>query len=222
MTLRKWLALCGVAAAVLVPLAIFVVGGSGSPQDDASAAKVMSFYRDHKTANKAAALMVAIAAVLLVLFAARLREVLRGSDIGVDALPLAAFGGAVVASAGMAFAAVTHFALISAVDHRFVTEAHTLNVLDNTAFLAVAIGFAALFLAAGIATVRQPVLPHWLGWAAILIGILSIAGPIGFLGFVLGLVWILVVGIMLCVRKDTDAVGAVKVTASANPVERST
>jgi hypothetical protein len=212
MTLRRWLALCGVVAALLVPVALFFVGGSNSPSDSASATKVLSFYRDHKNANQVAAMMVAIAAVLLVLFAARLREVLRGSDIGAGVLPLAAFGGAVLASAGFSFAAVVHFALVAAADHRFVTAAQTLNVLDSNAFGVVFVGFAIMFLAAGIATVRRPVLPRWLGWAAIVIGVLSMAGPIGFVGFLLGFIWILVVGIMLLVRKDLNAIGAVEVT----------
>jgi hypothetical protein len=104
MTLRRWLALCGVVGALLVPLALFVVAGSG-PNDKASAAKVVLYYGGHKNANNVAALVVAIAAVLLVLFAARLREVLRGGDIGGGVLPLAAFGGAVIASAGLSLAA---------------------------------------------------------------------------------------------------------------------
>lgn len=209
MTSRRWLALCGVVAAVLVPVAIFFVGGGNSPEGDASAAKVLSFYRDHKNGNYAAAAMVGVAAVLLVFFAARLREVLRGSEIGADVLPVAAFGGAVLASAGLSLAAAVHYALVSAADHRFVTPAHTLNVLDNNMFGAAFLGFAVLFLAAGIATVRQPVLPRWLGWVAIVIGVLSMAGPIAFLGLLLGFVWLLVVGIMLLVRKDLDAVGAI-------------
>ena len=91
MTLRRWLALCGVAAPVLIVLAFTAVGGS-TPDDKANAAKVVSYYRDHKTASMIAALMVAIGAVLLVLFAARLRELLRGAGLGGDVLSIAAFG----------------------------------------------------------------------------------------------------------------------------------
>ena len=211
MTLRRWLALCGVVAAVLVPVAVFVVGGN-SPDKNATAAKVLSFYRAHDGANRLGALMVLIAAALLVLFAARLHEVLRRSDSGTDVLPLAAFGGAVLASAGLSLAAVVHLALVSAADDLFASAAHTLNVLDSFSFEAAVIGFAALFLAAGIATVRQPVLPRWLGWAAIVIGVLSMAGPLGLIGFLLGLIWILVVGIMLLARKDPAGVGAVEVS----------
>src|SRR3984893_8846775 len=128
MTLRRWLALCGVVAPVLIVLAFTAVGGS-TPDDKASAAEVVSFYRDHKNASMFAALMVAIGAVLLVLFGARLREVLRGDGLGGGLLPLAAFGGVVLAAAGLLLMAVVHFALAQAADHRFATPAQTLNVL---------------------------------------------------------------------------------------------
>ena len=158
MRLRRWLAMCGVAAAVLVALGAPVVGGSGFPDTNAPAAKVLSHYRAHAGANRLGAFLILIAAVLLVLFAARLREVLLGNDMSAGLLPLAAFGGAVLASAALTLAAVVHLALVSAADDRFPTAARTLNELDHFSFEAIAIGFAALLLAAGISTVRQPVL----------------------------------------------------------------
>jgi hypothetical protein len=48
------------------------------------------------------------------------------------------------------------------------------------------------------------VLPRWLGWAAIVIGVLSLAGPIGFAGFLLCLVWLIVAAILMLVRDDLD------------------
>jgi hypothetical protein len=206
MTLRRWLALCGVVAPVLVVLAFTVVAG-GTPNDKASAAKVVSFYRDHKVANMVGALMLTIAAVLLVLFAARLREVLRGDGSGGGVLPTAAFGGVLVLSASMLGSAIVHFALVQAADHRFAAPAQTLNVLDNNDFFGLVGGMSALMLAAGIATVRRPVLPRWLGWAAIVIGVLSLAGPVGFAGILLGVIWIIVVAILMIVRADLVATG---------------
>lgn len=211
MTLRRWLALCGVAAPVLIVLAFTAVGGK-TPDDNASAAEVVSYYRDHKNASMIAALMLTIGAVLLVLFAARLREVLRGDGLGSGALPIAAYGGVLILAAGLLSLAAVHFALVQAADHRFATPAQTLNVLDNNDFFVMIGGMALLMLAAGIATVRRPVLPRWLGWAAIVIGILSLAGPLGFAGIILSIVWILVVAILMLVRTDLIAAGGAEVT----------
>ena len=202
---RRWLALCGVVAALLIPVAFTAVAGK-TPDEKASGAEVVSFYRDHLNANRVAALMVTIAAVLLVLFAVRLWEVLRGDQLGAAVFPLAAFGGALITSTGLLLGAVVHFALVQTADQQFTAAAQTLNVLDNNDFFAIVGGLAVLFLAAGIATVRRPVLPRWLGWAAIVIGILCLGGPIGFAGALLGLVWILVVAILMLVRQDLVAV----------------
>jgi hypothetical protein len=207
MTLRRWFALCGVVAPVLAVLAFTVVGGK-TPNDKSNAAHVISFYRDHKVASMVAALMVTIAAVLLVLFAARLREVLRGDGSAGGMLPTAAFGGVLVLAAGLTGMAIVHFALVQAADHRFAAPAQTLNVLDNNNFFGIIGGMAVLMLAAGIATVRRPVLPRWLGWAAIVIALLCLAGPIGFLGLLLAVIWILVVSFQMLFRKDLIAAGA--------------
>lgn len=200
----RWLALCGVVAALLIPVAFTAVAGN-TPDETASGAEVVSFYRDHLIANRVAALMVTIAAVLLVFFAVRLCEVLRSDDLSAAPFPLAAFGGALITSSGLLLGAVLHFALVQTADQKLAPAAQTLNVLDNNDFFAIVGGLAVLFIAAGIATVRRPVLPRWLGWAAIVIGVLCLGGPIGFAGAVLGLLWILVVAILMLVREDLGA-----------------
>ncbi len=211
MTLRRWLALGGVVAPVLIVLGFTVVGGS-TPDDKASAAKVVSYYRDHKDASMVAALMVAIGAVLLVLFAARLREVLRGGRSGSDLLPITVFGGFLILATGLLLMALVHFALVQAADHRFASPAQTLNVLDSNDFFVLLGGMCLVMLASGIAIVRRPVLPRWLGWTAIVVAVLSLAGPAGFFGLILGTVWIFVVAILIFTRDDETVVDEVDVT----------
>jgi hypothetical protein len=210
MGMRRWLALCGVGAAILIVVSFLLSGPS--PQDDASAAKVVSYFRDHLTVTRIGSLLLAIAAVLVVLFAARLRELLQSGGPGVGALPTAAFGGAVILAAGALLDSTVGFTLARAADRRFAGPAQTLNVVFNNDFFVLTGGIAALLLAAGIATVRRPVLPRWLGWAAIVIAILSLAGPLGLVGAILSIVWLLVVGILMCVRKDLVAAGAAEAT----------
>jgi len=205
---RRWLALCGVAAPVLIVVAIMSSGGT--PQGDATADKVLSYSRAHLTATRVTGVMVAIGAVLLVLFAARLRELLRD---GSEVFSLAAFGGAVLGSAGLLFAVAVHFSLADAADHNFLEPAHTLNILDNDSLIAAVLGLSVLYFAAGIAIVRRPVLPRWLGWAAIVIGVVSLAGPIGFIATALGLVWLVVVGILMFLRADDVPAALVEVVA---------
>ena len=203
MVQRQWLALCGVVGALLVFVGLLVLGAN-APNADARAATVVSFYKAHDARNKAAAIAVIVAAALLLLFAAQLRELLQRNESGVAVLPLAAFGGALLVSAGLLFAATAHLALVNAASHGLAIPAQALNVLDNYSLYATFGGYAVLLFAAGVTTVRRPVLPRWLGWAAIVSGVLALTAEIGFIGSALGLVWILVVGILM-LRKDPVA-----------------
>ena len=205
MTLRRWLALSGVGAALLFAASFF--SGGGTPNDDASAAKVVSYFRDHRVATQVWALVAVIGAVLMVLFAVRLREFLRGDGSDGGLLSTAAFGGAVILATGVMLDSAITFGLVRASRLGFAGPAQTLNVLSNDDFYPLLGGIAILLLAAGIATVRRPALPRWLGWAAIVIGILSLAGPIGFIGALLAIIWLLVVAIIIF-RKDRVAAGA--------------
>jgi hypothetical protein len=50
------------------------------------------------------------------------------------------------------------------------------------------------------------VAPRWLGWAALVLGIVSLAGPGGFVGFFGAPLWILIAGITLAMRDRSPAV----------------
>jgi hypothetical protein len=200
MTLRRWLALGGIASALFF-IVSFVTGGN-EPNDHASAARVISFYRDHRGANIVSALAGALASVLLVLFAVRLRELLQGGDRNDSLLPNAAFGGALILAVAVLGAASITFALVRAGHYRLPGPAQTLNLLSQDSIFVLAGGLSVLFLATGIATVRKPVLPRWLGWVAIVIGVLAIAGPLVLLAAPLSVLWLLVVTILVSTRKD--------------------
>ena len=88
-----------------------------------------------------------------------------------------------------------------------------LNVLDNDLFLPLAGGIAVMILASGISLVRSvTLLPHWLGWVAVVIGILGFT-PAGFFAFLASGLWVLVVSVLLLGRwqavldADAPAVG---------------
>jgi hypothetical protein len=47
---------------------------------------------------------------------------------------------------------------------------------------------------------RSGALPKWLGWWGIVFGVLTLAGPIGFIGAPGAALWIIIVSIMLSMR----------------------
>jgi hypothetical protein len=56
----------------------------------------------------------------------------------------------------------------------------------------------------GAAAVQTGLLPKWLGWAAVVIGVVAIT-PIGFFSFLGVGLWLLVAGILLALRAEPAA-----------------
>jgi hypothetical protein len=69
-------------------------------------------------------------------------------------------------------------------------------------------GIAIFMIGAGLALLGSRIVPVWLGWIALVVGVVSLAGPGGFVGFFAAPVWILVVGIVLAVRRTEVPVAA--------------
>jgi hypothetical protein len=194
---ERYAHLTGVVTVVLVIVG-FAVGGD-TPGGDASAAKVATFYSSHSGKEIAAAVLVGLAGVALVFFAASLRGVLRGAEGEGGWLSTAAFGGGVISGAGFMTAATLHFALADYADNVRPVAAQAINAIDNDFFLPFVGGLGVLVLASGLLAIRSAVLPKWLGWVGILIFI-SIFTPAGFIGFAASGIWLVVVSILLTVR----------------------
>jgi len=192
--------LTGVVAVVII-VAVFSIGGS-TPDEHDSASKVWAYYSRHHDKQTALAFILAIALPFLVFFASTLRHELRRAG-GTGQLATAAFGGGVLAAAGFGLLATVHIALSSA-GERVVTQGtvQTLNVLDNNDFVPAVAGVALLVLAAGLSVVRHGGLPRWLGWVAIVLGIAAFT-PAGFIAFLAGGVWIIVVSILFTIARHS-------------------
>ncbi len=182
---------------VVLLVASFSVGGS-SPGTDDSGSKVISFYREHQNAQRASALLGALAVVFFLFFAGALREHLRGSNRA-SGLATTGFGGAIlIAVGGGAFSGFS-FALADVPDKLSPAAAQALNLLSNDFFFPFATGIAVFMIATGLAVTRWALLPRWLGWVALLIGVVAVT-PAGFISFFALMAWVLVVAILMFIR----------------------
>jgi hypothetical protein len=86
---------------------------------------------------------------------------------------------------------------------------YTLNQFHSYDWLGWNAAFAAMLLATGLGARRNGMLPAPLAWATIVIGA-SLLTPVGFFGFVLLPLWLIVVGIWLA-RRDAAAAPEVAV-----------
>jgi hypothetical protein len=110
---------------------------------------------------------------------------------------------------------MSRLALLDASDLGQPEVAQALNISDNDNFLPAVIGLAVVLLATAWHILASRSLPVWLGWVSLVLGVLAMAGPAGFVAFLLFPVWVLVVAIVLF--REAATRGAVD-TDTASPV----
>jgi hypothetical protein len=196
----RWFALGGPAFLVVAVIALAVSGGDLS--EDASPAKAVAHFAEHDDGLLISAFLAGPAAALLLMWAGRFRALL-GPEAGVGR-SLFQYGAVLLAGAFL-LGGLLDLAATSATDKDQAQVAQTVNVLRSDAWIPPIIGVAILLLGAGISVLRTAVLPRWMGWIALVVGVVALLGPGGFLGFLIGPVWIAVSGVLLFLRSPADA-----------------
>ncbi len=209
MKLPRFAPLTGIAFVVLLIVGFGPVGGN-SPGSDDSASKISAFYHDHQTKEVVAAVIVALAVIFLAMFVVALRDYLRGDGAGGDFWPTVALVGGVVSVAGFCLAITVHAALVDGGHNQLPGDAMVaLNAVDNWDFFAFAFPLTILLFGVAGATLKAGAdLPKWLGWLALVIGILFFAGPVGFIAFLLTGIWIIIASVVMYRRAGAAAATA--------------
>jgi hypothetical protein len=196
----RWLVWTGPLYAVLFTVASVVLEGD-APGEKTSGADVVAYFNGHQGRTMAEAFAAPALAALLILFVSELRA--RAQDGRANrALPTAMMAGAVVWAGGIMLGAAIGLGLASSADHNQPQVAQTLNVLNNADWIPFIGGVAIFLIGAGASVIASGWLPKWLGWVALVGGVVSLAGPGGFIGFFLAPLWMLVAGILLATRRS--------------------
>ena len=187
--------LTGVLFVVLAVLA-FIISGE-TPDTNDSPQKILDFYVKNDSSQLWAGAVLAWSTVPLMFFMGVLRSTLRAAEGSIARLSAVAFGGGIVLVLGaLSFAGFT-FTLGDVADDGLTPQAaQALNALNSDFFFPVAVGVATLMIATTIATLGSRALPAWLGWAALVIGIVALT-PLGFFAFLAFLLWTIVTSIVL-------------------------
>jgi hypothetical protein len=202
----RWLAWTGPLFTIVFAIALFALEGN-APGEKASAEKVVTYFNAHQTRTELEAFAGAALCALLLLFFSHFRSVVRDRSAS-SAGPTVMVAGAVLWAGGILYSSAVSLALVSAADHGFGEAAQTLNVLANSTWLPFIAGIAVTLIGAGMTVLGTRVLPIWLGWVALVVGIVACIGPGGFAGFFVGPLWMLVAGIMLAMRKEPASAAA--------------
>jgi hypothetical protein len=191
------LPLLGVAAVVVVIISL-LVGGS-PPGADEGGQSVANWYLDNKNQVQVGGIISVAGAALLVYFFAYLRRILRPAEGEAGTLSLLALIGAAIIGIGAAIDATISFAIAEAADDIDPVAVQSMQAIWDNDFMPIVLGSLVLWFAVGITIVQHGVLPKWLGWVAIVLGVAWLT-PIGFFAFPIGALWIVVVSVMLAMR----------------------
>lgn len=205
----RFLPLAGVVAGLLF-LVSFIVDRN-DPSNETGPAKTLAYWQDNRGMHQIVALvLLPLVAFLLLFFGAGLKRQLEESGNGHHGS--VAYGGVLVGAAAFALVGMLEAAMTNAAHDGQRQAVYTLNQFHSYDWLAWNPAFAAVLLAAGLGVRGRGVLPTPVVWATLGIGA-SLITPLGFFGFVLVPVWLIVVGIMLF--RQTPASPAPTVAAAA-------
>ena len=201
MTARRLVPLSGVAAVVLL-FAAFAIPGE-TPDIDASIGEVVSFYVKHDSDMQWAGALIALAAVFFVFSSTNVAGLLRRAQGDAGGSSALSFAGGIMFAVGALIFAGINFTLGDAANDIQPAAVQTLHVLGQDMFFPLAAGVAVFLLGTGIAVVKTGALPKWLGWVAIIIGIIALT-PGGFFAFMALGIWTLIVSVMLSLRAGRE------------------
>jgi hypothetical protein len=199
---ERFAPLTGVVFFVLVAT-LFAISGD-TPDADDSTQQVVSYWSDHDTRTIITAIMGSVAALFLVWFAGSLRSALLRAEGGEGRLSTVSFAGAVILAIAILIGSNIDFAIADTVGDVPAGVTQTLSAYDSDFFFPFIGGFVLMIFAAGLCALRFGALPRWLGWIAVVLGVLGVT-PIGFFALLGGVVWIGVVGVVLYLGQEPVA-----------------
>ncbi|HVE68669.1 MAG TPA: DUF4386 family protein [Solirubrobacteraceae bacterium] len=184
-------------AFVILGIVSFLVAGEPKGADE-PAREIVDHYVDNKDSVQAGAIIGVVATVFLVFFGAYLRKVLHAGAPD-EWLSLVSFAGLVVVSIGFAIDGTIAFALAEAAEDIDPTAAQALQALWDNDFLPMMLGVLLFLWATGLSAIRHGVLPKWLGWVMLVLGVVG-ATPIGFVAALGAAILVPVLGVLLALR----------------------
>jgi hypothetical protein len=180
----------------------FLIAGD-NPDTDSAGDEVLRHYVDRDARVYTAVVFIMVAAVALLFFAGYLRRVFSNGNGHGGWLATVAFGGAVIYTVALGIFGMTQIMLIDAADMGDASVARTLNVIDNDNFRPAVIGLCLVLIGVGAAALATKSLPKWFARISLVLGIIALFGPIGFVAFLAFPIWAIVAGVLLGLHPPT-------------------
>jgi hypothetical protein len=196
LSLRRWIGIGGLVFVALIVVSV-IMTGSNAPASNASVAKIVSFYHQHKTNALVSAYLLELAVFVGLFFFWYLRGLLVAD--GADrTLATLSFAGAVIFGVSGGIAGGILWALSDAANNVGAATMQTLNILQNDLNTTLTGAGQAVFLAAtGYVVVKSSAMTRWLGWLAIVFAVVALLGVVG--PIPTGL-WVLIASIVILAK----------------------
>jgi hypothetical protein len=195
-------ALVGVLA-----VALWVVGFvlaqvvTNPPADNATDAQVLAWVQDKANYLTGGGWLFMIGCICFIWFAGALRSRLAAAEGGHGALATLAFGGALVSAVSAMGLPAGDFAASLNKNDISASTAGALHQLSVVFFVFTELSAVVMLVAVGLVAWRTRVLPRWWGAVGIVLGVVLLVGPIGWLGVIFGLpAWTLGTAALLALR----------------------
>lgn len=207
-SVSRWM---GVIAIVIVVAVLISFGPltSGSPGENASGISVAHWYNGHSAQNWVAIYLVGFAIALLLVYLTQLRSVLRDTS-GQRLWANVTFAAGILFIASFLAAGTVQVMLILASHNHEFAIAKTFNFFSDNNELGIIFGISVLGLASGLSMLlnREGSMPKLLGWYSILVGVLAVLGPLGFLDFMFGFpIWLIATGFVIATKARRGTLG---------------
>jgi hypothetical protein len=193
--LQRLLPLSGVVFGAILATGLALT--SGEPDDGASRADTYAYWHSHHGVQLVSSLiLIPLAVLFLVAFAAELRRALRSGEAGEAVYSPIALAGGIVAAVGLGVTGTLGAAVATAARHGDVGATYTLAQLHSYDWVPWMAGFGVLLLASGIGGLRTRALPRPLAIIAVVLGVACLT-PAGFFALFAIPVWMLGTSIAL-------------------------
>jgi hypothetical protein len=200
MNSKKLAPLSGVLGVALIVVSFAL--GDGTPDQNGSASEVVSYFTNHHDKLLFASALLALGGFFLLVFTTTVAGALRRASGETGAASALSFAGGVILVVGVTLFAGVTFALADAIKHLEPAAAQSLNTLGSDLFFPLTVGNGAFLIGSGIGVIKTRILPVWLGWVAVVLGVAALT-PAGFFAFMAMGIWTLIVSVMLSSRADT-------------------
>lgn len=193
--------LTGIAAPILWILGIFIIESGNVLTDKATGEQALAYFRDESGSLFFGFALFGFGVMAFVWFLGSLRSRLLDAEGGSGRLTAIAFAGGVGVAIGLLATWAPQLSAAIALDENspMGPEAAQALWLAGTGFFVVTELFAAVFLfAVGLVSFRHGAFPKWLAWAGVVLGVLAMILPIGWIAVIIGLpLWTLAAAIWL-------------------------